>query len=630
MDASRPHLTPSRPDSWPAPKPPPVAAQRRAPGTGNLFARLWDAAKEAGVPAVAALVIWVGVGCSEFAEGIATGKTAELLKGFVVLAVLPPLVALLRRQRRQHAQALAALEQTQDRLRDMAEASSDWFWEMGPDLRFTHFGGVVAKITTQEVQALIGKTRLEIVDTSLAPETWLKHADDLVHRRPFRDFVYPWRDAGGRLAYCRISGRPFFDAAGAFLGYRGTGSDVTAQIESEQALAAAVAEQRARDAQFKALVSNIPGVVFRSLIDDAWTEIFISDGIEQLTGYPASDFLGSRVRSCASVIHPDDRVMCERVTSEAVVNHAAAFSFEYRVVHKDGVVRWVSESSRPIYDETGRPLYLDGVIFDITERKAAEVELLRTKERAEAANRAKSDFLAIMSHELRTPLNAIIGFSDAVLEEMFGPVGNARYREYLGDIKNSGTHLLELINDILDLSKAEAGHFDLRDDSIAVEELVGSCVAMVALRAREAGVDIVTDIADELPRLRGDERKLRQALLNLMTNAVKFTPLGGEVRLRGRTAGDGVRIEVADTGIGMAADDIPTALSPFGQIDTALNRRHTGTGLGLPLAKRLVEAHGAAFAIRSEVGVGTVVTLDFPPSRLATRPGRATHSAAAR
>src|SRR5262245_32575625 len=183
-----------------------------------------------------------------------------------------------------------------------------------------------------------------------------------------------------------------------------------------------------------------------------------------------------------------------------------------------------------------------------------------------------------MSHELRTPLNAIIGFSDAVLEEMFGPVGNARYREYLGDIKNSGTHLLELINDILDLSKAEAGAFDLRNDTIAVEELIGSCIAMVALRAREAGVELVTDVARALPRLRGDERKLRQALLNLATNAVKFTPAGGQIALRAQVVESGLRIEVADTGIGMAAADIPTALSPFGQIDTALNRRHTGTG----------------------------------------------------
>ena len=572
--------------------------------------------------------IWIGIGGSELIEGILNGTWDELVKGAVMLVIVPPVISLLRRQQQQGKEALRALHETQDRLRDMAEASSDWLWEMGPDLRFTHFAGRIAKVTPDRVSDYFGKTRLEMVDTSLAPELWAGHADDLANRRPFRDFVYPWRDDAGGISYCRISGRPFFDRDGRFLGYRGTGSDVTAQVEAEKALAAARAEQGAKETQFATLVSNVPGVVFRSMIDEDWTEVFISNGIEELTGYPASDFIGSRVRSCASVIHPDDRVLCERATADAIANHTY-YVVEYRILHRDGSIRWVYEKTQPVYDDAGKPLYIDGVIFDITDRKAAEAELMRTKERAEAANRAKSDFLATMSHELRTPLNAIIGFSDVVLEQMFGPVANARYLEYLTDIKNSGTHLLELINDILDLSKAEAGHFDLRDDLIHVEQLIDSCVAMVSLRARQAGVEIVTDVAADLPRLRGDERKLRQALLNLMTNAVKFTPSGGQMMLRGQCVAEGLRIAVGDTGIGMAAGDIPTALSPFGQIDSALNRRHTGTGLGLPLSKRLVEAHGATFAIESDVGVGTIVTLDFPAQRLMAPPGPV-HSAAAR
>ena len=145
-------------------------------------------------------------------------------------------------------------------------------------------------------------------------------------------------------------------------------------MAAEQALAAAIAEQHDKDAQFKALASNIPGVVFRSLIDDDWTEVFISDGIEQLTGYPASDFVGNRVRSCASVIHPDDRALCERVTQDAVANRRSYY-LEYRVLHKDGSVRWASERTQPVYDDSGRPLYIDGVIFDITERKKAEAAL---------------------------------------------------------------------------------------------------------------------------------------------------------------------------------------------------------------------------------------------------------------
>jgi PAS domain-containing protein len=223
---------------------------------------------------------WLFIGAAEIVEGLLAGSTVEFVKGAVMLLILPPVVAVLRHRERQQRLALAELGQTQDRLRDMAAASSDWLWEMGPDLRFTHFVGVVPRVTPESIQALIGKTRLESAETSLAPEAWAAHADDLARRRPFRDFVYPWKDDEGRLCHCRISGRPFFDDGGNFLGYRGSGSDVTAQVAAEQALAAAIAEQHDKDAQFKALASNIPGVVFRSLIDDDWTEVFISDGIE--------------------------------------------------------------------------------------------------------------------------------------------------------------------------------------------------------------------------------------------------------------------------------------------------------------------------------------------------------------
>ena len=319
------------------------------------------------------LAVWLVIGAAEIAEGIAIGSGLEFAKGAAMLLILPPVVALLRRQQRQHGLMVAELKQTQEQLHDMAAAASDWLWEMGPDLRFTHFVGAIPKVTPADVQSFIGKTRLEFADTSLAPEAWAAHTEDLANRRPFRDFVYPWKDDAGRLCYCRVSGRPFFDNDGTFLGYRGNGSDVTAQVTGEQALAAAIAEQRDKDAQLKALASNIPGVVFRSLIDDDWTELFISDGIEQLTGYPASDFLGG-VRSCSSVIHPDDRALCERVTQDAVVNHRP-YCLEYRVLHKDGSIRWASERTQPVYDDSGRPLYIDGVIFDITERKRAESAL---------------------------------------------------------------------------------------------------------------------------------------------------------------------------------------------------------------------------------------------------------------
>ena len=318
-------------------------------------------------------------------------------------------------------------------------------------------------------------------------------------------------------------------------------------------------------------------------------------------------------------------------TVAQAVEQRRPFELDYRILHRDGEVRWVREYAQVVFDSNGQPAYLDGIIFDITDRKAFEAALSLAKEQAESASRAKSEFLAVMSHELRTPLNAIIGFSEIVLRETFGPIANKRYRDYVDDIRSSGAHLLELINDILDLSKAEAGQIELVEEVVEVEPLVHACIAMLSPRAQQAGVEVITEVADDLPNLLADERKLRQSLLNLVTNGIKFTPPEGQVRVSARMAGGHLRIEVADTGIGIAKDDIPKALSPFGQIDSALSRRHAGTGLGLPLTKRLIEAHGATFSIESEFGAGTSVTIEFPPQRLVAPNGeKSRYSAAAR
>ena len=215
------------------------------------------------------------------------------------------------------------------------------------------------------------------------------------------------------------------------------------------------------------------------------------------------------------------------------------FELDYRILHRDGTARWVREYAQVVFDSNGQPAYLDGIIFDITDRKAFEAALSRAKEQAESASRAKSEFLAVMSHELRTPLNAIIGFSEIVLRETFGPIANKRYRDYVDDIRGSGAHLLELINDILDLSKAEAGQIELVEESRwRSSRSCGACIAMLSPRAQQAGVEVITEVADDLPNLLADERKLRQALLNLVTNGIKFTPPEGQVR---RERADGRR-----------------------------------------------------------------------------------------
>ena len=256
-----------------------------------------------------------------------------------------------------------------------------------------------------------------------------------------------------------------------------------------------------------------------------------------------------------------------------------------------------------------------GVWSDITELQRREAATVEAKNAAEVANRAKTTFLANMSHELRTPLNAIIGFAELLTLQLNGPLGHERYLGYARDIGSSGEHLLNVINDILDLTRIESGSMELSEEPVRCAELIDTSLRFIRDQAARAGLAVAVDCAADLPRLRADARKLRQVLINLLSNAVKFTPRGGHVRIEaGREAG-GLVLRVADTGIGMAAHDIEQALTPFKQIDNSLARKYEGAGLGLPLAKNLVELHGGALEVMSELGKGTVVTCRFPPSR---------------
>jgi PAS domain S-box-containing protein len=249
---------------------------------------------------------------------------------------------------------------------------------------------------------------------------------------------------------------------------------------------------------------------------------------------------------------------------------------------------------------------------DVTMRKRGEAALQRAKEEAEIASRSKTEFLANMSHELRTPLNAIIGFSDILVRQLFGPLGTERYVEYAKDIHDSGQHLLNLINDVLDISKIEFNKVELAEETIDVPAVIESCLRLMRDRATAAGVVIDVTMPEILPPLRGDDRRLKQILLNLVSNAVKFTPSGGRVEIRVDADDSGFRFVVADTGIGIAKSDLEIALRPFGQIDSSLARRYQGTGLGLPLARSMAELHGGKLDVESEPGIGTTVTVWLP------------------
>jgi two-component system, cell cycle sensor histidine kinase PleC len=250
--------------------------------------------------------------------------------------------------------------------------------------------------------------------------------------------------------------------------------------------------------------------------------------------------------------------------------------------------------------------------------QTANAELSQAKQKAEAASRMKTEFLANVSHELRTPLNSIIGFSEMINNEAHGAIGNDKYSSYVRDIHASGQHLLGVVNDILDISKIEVGEFELQEDQVDVAETIETSLRIVHERAASAGITVTADVASTLPALRGDARRVRQILLNLLSNSIKFTGSGGKVLVRAAGSDDGgITVSVADSGIGIAAEDIEKAMMPFGQVDGRLNRKYEGTGLGLPLAKSLTELHDGRLTLKSAVGKGTTVTLDFPPARVA-------------
>ena len=346
---------------------------------------------------------------------------------------------------------------------------------------------------------------------------------------------------------------------------------------------------------------------------DAGThEIYFSDIFGEIVGF-APDAPPLTVEQFMLTVHPANRDIV-RTTFGRLISTGGQYNQEYQIIRPDGEVRTLRTESEAIPDENGRPVRVIGAVHDLTDLKRAERALRKAMEAAAEGNRAKSEFLANVSHELRTPLNAIIGFSEVMQQEVFGPLGNDRYREYAADIRESGSHLLGIINDLLDYAKLEAGRLELHIEPVALDKLFENSLRLVRNRAEEAGVALLSDVSGAPPQIEADGRKLMQILLNLLSNAVKFTPAGGTVTLAARSGTDGAEISVSDTGVGMSAHDIEIALIPFGQVDSSLNRQQTGTGLGLPLSRALAELHGGRLDIESTPGSGTTVRITLPTS----------------
>lgn len=418
-------------------------------------------------------------------------------------------------------------------------------------------------------------------------------ADGLALARRMEGQAVERTRSDGRVIEIRATPLPFG-------GFISTFTDITAHKRIEQSL---------RESEQTARAMLMAPVAILILTDPEGRIISLNEaGARSLNSAPTS-LIGKDIFAHFSKKVRERRLMM----LHSAINSKRPVAFEDRVNK-----RWFEIVLAPILNGAGEVTRVVIAAHDVTHRREAEEKLREAKTLAEMANRAKSEFLANMSHELRTPLNAIIGFSDVIANQVFGPLRD-RYLEYASDIQASGQHLLELINDILDISRIEIGAIDLSDGPQDVAALIRACNRLVTERATKGGVKIVENLPEGLPRIFVDERRLKQILINLLSNAVKFTQTGGQVVVSAGMENGGVFLQVSDNGIGMSRDGIDVALTPFGQVDTGLSRRYEGTGLGLPLTKGLVELHDGQLRIDSALGIGTTVTVTLPACRVGER-----------
>jgi PAS domain S-box-containing protein len=369
----------------------------------------------------------------------------------------------------------------------------------------------------------------------------------------------------------------------------------------------------AGEASYRAFFDHAIEGIFRTTPSGHY--LAVNQALADIYGYPSPEALIVGLTDISAQLYVDPKRRDEfsaQMQANDVVMH-----FVSEIYHRSGKRIWISENARAVRDWSGELLCYEGTVEDVTEKFEQERTLRAALRQAEIANKMKAAFLAAMSHELKTPLNAVLGFSEIIRDQMLGPVGHDAYRDYAGDIHKSGTRLLAVINDVLDVTRLEGGLLTIEARPENILDVAESAIKL----ARNITHDqrpIAIEVEPDVPSLLVDPRRLAQALGNLLANALKFTPENGEVRLCARLqAGGGVALVVVDTGIGMAPETIAAALEPFRQLDGTLSRRFEGAGLGLSIAKALAELHGGALNIQSAVGEGTSVTIALPAGCLA-------------
>lgn len=385
----------------------------------------------------------------------------------------------------------------------------------------------------------------------------------------------------------------------------GTVTDVEERRRAERALAEA-------EKKYRAIVENAAGGLFQLTPEGMYLNA--NPAMARILGYDSIEEMMRTVKNANGIIYPDiqerNRFMIDLTTVGQIFGH------EIRVRKKDGSLIWISENVRVVRDDQQNILYFEGSMEDITKRKEADLALLEAKIQSDIASRTKTEFIANMSHELRTPLNAIIGFSDIMKDQLMGPLGASVYVDYANDINKSGQGLLKIINEILDLAKIESGTRELKEREFKLSKTVDACLEVHGAKLKDKKI-VLHNKATEFPVILGEETAIKQVIGNIYANAIKYTQQGGRITLFSDYNADGsFRFTIADDGIGMTHREVETAMSAFGQVENRHDRSGSGTGLGLPLSKALIELHGGQIDITSEKGLGTSVSVIFPAERV--------------
>ena len=415
-----------------------------------------------------------------------------------------------------------------------------------------------------------------------------------------RGFLSAAKRVDGSIIWITENATALQDAKGDVTGYVGSISDVTELVQTQARLIET-------EADYRRIFERVSEGIYRSSLDGK--QLRANPALQRLNGYDSEEETLKMVHDIASewYVDPNRRDEFKRLLDE----NDSVENFESEIYrHKTRERIWITENAYVVRDEAGNPLFYEGTVQEITARKEHEKQLKAAKEAAEDANRAKSRFLANMSHELRTPLNSIIGFSELIQMQPHGPIGSPKYSEYLGDVRKSALMLLQLIDDILDIAKLDAGKMQIQQEVLNVDDLIQDAVTILAPKARIGGLKLVRDVPDDIPELMGDSRRICQVLVNLLSNSVKYTDPGCTVTAR--LERPWLELIVANTGVGIPKEDLARVFIPFEQSSYAIGKAKDGTGLGLPLARELVEQHGGQITLESTVDIGTTVTVRLP------------------